>query len=989
MKFSAQLLGFTRFLAFLLLFSSYLLLCSARVDAIGLKPGSVWEWDSKTLESSQKGGLTNIAAVSVGRIHSLALRKDGTVWAWGRNDYGQLGNGEVGGETREPIQVKSSQGGYLTNVKAIAAGEIHSLALKEDGTVWTWGAPMDGITSTLTATKEKGLSDFFDIIAIDAGGTHSIALKSDGSVFAWGANNFGQIGVGCTLYNCSKIPSPRKVMSNAISVAAGCCHSLAVKKDGTVWGWGRLYDGQLGSILNVGFPEQPSPTQIPNISGIKSVWAKDLSSAALSEEGTVFEWGAGRAWPKDTNPRQIPELTNVIEADVAYSNDLGVGIGIALKKDGTVWQWNVKDLIAVQVPNLSGIDSISAGRYIPSLAAVSVSLDVPIQPFLDLPWDYEAQGKSFEDVAFNPASWFDHRYPLQNIPCCIQNVTIYTGKEKTFFYKSHNGYDYGLQNGVQLNTPVLAAASGIATFKSAKNSGGAGNVIKIDHGNSYQTWYEHLGNDDLIVSREGETVSVDKGQMIGRVGMTGNTSGPHIHFSVFKDANNNNNFDDDYPYGVNDPLGWEGEKTDPWTEWSDGNRNGTPSFNLFVPRTPPKSTPVPTNGATIVLDAIQIAVPSGALDTKFSLTYKNGPFEFASVALKSIVPSFFLDAIDTLNQKVTEFLEPIKITYNYQDADLFNINEDTLRIYFLNPQTNQWEALSSILDKENKTITAETTHFSHFAIMGEVKDNIPPTTDVILHGDKGEDNWYRSTVSVELNGKDNDNGVGLQYTLYTVNGDDWFEYKEPLVFENEGIHSITYQSFDKAENTEDRKTITFHIDKTPPEAKISASQDRQGLIVEGIDNNPTRVEKQNRQFYAISDLSGNKLVIDIKDRDRDRDKDEDDEEDEREDDDEDDKKNKEKLVIQSLKYNEDPPIILAKNSFVIKYKNKKRQDTLIIKKQEFVIKKEIKIKIKYDQKKNQSVITTKLHKEKKVKEAKDGLTLLQLFTEKGTLRYSY
>jgi len=273
--------------------------------------------------------------------------------------------------------------------------------------------------------------------------------------------------------------------------------------------------------------------------------------------------------------------------------------------------------------------------------------------------------------------------------------------------------------------------------------------------------------------------------------------------------------------------------------------------------------------------------------------------------------------------------------------------------------------------------------------MGEVKDNTAPTTEAIIQGKGGQDNWYRSTVSVELNGKDNDNGVGLQYTLYTINGNDWFEYKEPLVFENEGIHSITYQSFDKAENTEDRKTITFHIDKTPPEAKISASQDRQGFIVEGIDNNPTRVEKQNRQSYAISDLSGNKLVIDIKDRDRDRDKDEDDEEDEREDDDEDDKKNKEKLVIQSLKYNEDPPIILAKNSFVIKYKNKKRQDTLIIKKQEFVIKKEIKIKIKYNQKKNQSTITTKENEEEKIKETRDGLILLQLFTEKGTIKYNY
>ncbi|MEK7534007.1 MAG: peptidoglycan DD-metalloendopeptidase family protein, partial [Patescibacteria group bacterium] len=614
-------------------------------------------------------------------------------------------------------------------------------------------------------------------------------------------------------------------------------------------------------------------------------------------------------------------------------------------------------------------------------------------PFLDLPWDYEGKGLTFNEAVLNPSAWFDHKYPLQNVSCCIKDIVDYTGEIKILHYKSHNGYDYSLKNGVTLNTPVLAAASGIATFKSAANSGGAGNIIKIDHGNGYQTWYEHLSNDDLVVSTEGVSVSVAKGQMIGRVGMTGNTTGPHIHFSVFKDANGNGTLDDDYPYGVVDPLGWEGEDTDPWIEWSDGIRTGIESFNLFIPRKAPKSTPVPPSGAIITIDDVQIAVPSGALIKDFTLTIKNGPFEFVLDTLKSIVPSFFLDAVDSLGQKVTEFLEPIQITYSYKDADLFNINEDTLKLYFFNDQTSQWEALSSIfLDKDSKTITAETTHLSHFALMGEVKDNVAPTTDIILSGDKGEDNWYRSSVNVELNAKDNNNGVGLQYTLYTVNGEDWFEYKDSLVFDNEGTHNITYQSIDRAENTEERKTITFYIDKTTPEAKLFADQATKDLIIEALDNNPTTVEKQDKASYVIADLAGNRLLIDLKDKsgNKDDDEDGDGDEDEKEDDEDDDEgKNKVKLVIKSLQYNSDEPILLPKNSFVIKYKDKKKQDLLFIKKQEFEIKKEIKIKIKYDSSKNQSLITTKPYKEKKSKETRNGFILLQLTTEKGTLKYSY
>nr|MBI5456019.1 peptidoglycan DD-metalloendopeptidase family protein [Candidatus Levybacteria bacterium] len=453
--------------------------------------------------------------------------------------------------------------------------------------------------------------------------------------------------------------------------------------------------------------------------------------------------------------------------------------------------------------------------YTPPIAPTPTPTPASVQPFLDLPWDYEGKGKSFENVVLNPVSWFDHQYPLQNVPCCEEKVLVFKGNEINGFYRSHNGYDYGLKNGVVLGTPVLAAASGWATFKPESESGGAGNVIKIDHENGYQSWYEHLSPNGLIVSSTQERIFVNKGDKIGEVGMTGNTSGPHIHFSVFKDSNESDTFDDDIPWGVTDPLGWQGENSDPWTQWESNGRKGTPSYNLFIARVPPKQEEIPTAGGSISLGDILVSISSNTFNAEVKIIADFGPFE-SNGLIKSVMPSIFLNAFDSLGQKVTQFLQPVTITYDYADADLLNINEESLKIYWFNEETGQWEGLPSIVDTLNKKVSTETTHFSQFALMGELKDLIAPVTDVIISGDKGQEGWYRSDVSTELQGYDNDGGIGLQYTLYTINGSDWFEYKDPIIFSSEGTHTITYESYDKAENKEDRKIITFSIDKTPP-----------------------------------------------------------------------------------------------------------------------------------------------------------------------------
>lgn len=594
------------------------------------------------------------------------------------------------------------------------------------------------------------------------------------------------------------------------------------------------------------------------------------------------------------------------------------------------------------------------------------------EPFLDLPWDYKSQGKNFENIVSNPNAWFDHQYPLQNY-CCEPPVLDYTGKLKnTLYYHSHSGYDYGLKHGVRFGTSVLAAAAGFATFEPASQTNGGGNVIKIVHDNGYQTWYEHLSNSNLIVTSPEDKKFVNKGQKIGEVGMTGNTNGPHIHLSVFKDINNNENFNDDYPYGLVDPLGWEGNYPDPWTQYGSG---GARSYQLFVPRQKLKEEQIATTGGKLQTEDtnVEIVVPDHASIQPFTLQFKYGPFENFSLNNNFFesIASFFLEAKTNFGESITQFYQPIRLIYRYSDADLLNFEENSLLLYVLNEESGSWEALPSILDIDKRTIIAETTHFSYFAVMGKVKDNVAPTTEVSIKGDKGKNNWYRSSVTITLNGKDNENGIGLEYLLYTLDGDNWAIYKEPLVIDQEGKHTIRYQSIDKVGNEEAIKSKEFLIDKTPPEAIISYSLetfDSSIISKDGAASISVVSKNKTATKYTISDEAGNAIALLLEKI----------------------KVGKQVTIsIKGVEYNAKPLFPLEKNIFFTfvsmdKNKNVKQLD------QYFSLKNDWKIFTNYISSTNITKIYTKKGGDLRyTKEDKPGLVLLQLETERGNLRYRY
>lgn len=813
--------------------------------------GLVWKIGPDKTNLKQVSDLEDVVSVAAWDNHLLALKSDGTVWAWGRNEYGQLGDGSMN-NSDDPVQVKGPNGeGFLTDVKSIGAGDRYSLVLMNDGTVWTWGENgtrhrgigNDSADRLLFPVQVKSVY-FSEVIAIVAGGNHSLALNANGTVVAWGSNSSGQLGIGCSTCGIQVHPVLTKNINNVKSIAAGRSHSIALKNDGTVWGWGRTQLWELAESGQTQSGERLLPVQIIELSNIRAISSKYHYNLAINNEGNVLEWGEE---DRLRAPKMVTGISNASLISAGRSTFSYGVMGYVIKDDNTLWELYVNDIPAKKVELPKNIISVVSGGYSPALAVVNtgdVLGDSTVKPFLDLPWDYASSGKTFDQVVYDPEAWFDHKYPLQNIGCCTNlNILQYTGFEKPLSYRSHSGYDYALKNGVGYRTPVLAAASGSAEFKLESKTNGLGNTIKIDHSNGYQTWYGHLDPLGLLISNEGSKVTVTKGQKIGETGYTGNIFPPnefgaHIHFSVFKDANNNGNFDDDYPFGLVDPLGWEGEQKDPWTEYGTQDLHGAESFKLFTGITTPVKQLIPKSGGELSSKNVKVKISPDSLPLDFTIHIKDGPYEYFSSDNKkygSILPSFFLEAFNSLGDKITQFLKPVLITYDYSDADLSNTKEETLKTYYYDIEEGKWLPLPSTVDIDNKLILSETSHFTQFAIMGEAKDQLAPVTESILTGEKGQEDWYRSLASLELKAQD-EGGSGIDKTLYSVNGEEWQTYTDQITFDAEGDYKIEFQSADKVGNIEDIKNVTFHIDKTVPvtSADVAGTEGQNGWYMSDV-----------------------------------------------------------------------------------------------------------------------------------------------------------
>jgi RHS repeat-associated protein len=250
-------------------------------------------------------GLSGVTQVSGGWDHSLALKSDGSVWAWGYNADGELGDGTTTAKST-PVQVKGVAGvGVLSGIIYIAAGHFHSLAVKSDGTVYAWGhngsgelgdGTLTNSTTPLIVKGPDGVTPFTGVAMVSAsngsgiggGADYSLALKTDGTVWAWGDNSDGELGDGTTTRRAFPVRVGGSLFASVKAIAAGAYHGVALKTDGTVWSWGVNDSDQLGrssAELCGGTPCSTSPGQVSGlvkISGIFTHWDHTLVTSTAS-----------------------------------------------------------------------------------------------------------------------------------------------------------------------------------------------------------------------------------------------------------------------------------------------------------------------------------------------------------------------------------------------------------------------------------------------------------------------------------------------------------------------------------------------------------------------------------------------------------------------------------------------------------------------------------------------------------------------------------
>lgn len=285
-------------------------------------------------------GISNVKYISVGNQHSLALLNDGRVMSWGYNEHGELGDGTI--ITRSTPQLIPG----LTDVASVIAGEYHSIAIMKDGTVKSWGWNLysrlgispSSDTAHSTPVTIPGLTN---VKQIAIGSKHNLALLNDGTVKGWGYNYPSLLGDGTNTERY--IPTTIAGLSGVKSVAAGSYHSVALMNDGTVKTWG---DGDLGRLGHGDLVKQPYPKTVAGLSNVVDVQAGTSHTVALLSDGTVRAWGYNSFGqigngavivpadaPKEVSPVPVVGLSNVLSITVgSYHN-------FALLKDGNVKAW--------------------------------------------------------------------------------------------------------------------------------------------------------------------------------------------------------------------------------------------------------------------------------------------------------------------------------------------------------------------------------------------------------------------------------------------------------------------------------------------------------------------------------------------------------------------------------------------------------------------------------------------------------------------------
>ena len=283
----------------------------------------------------------------------MSVKSDGSLWAWGNNSNGKLGDGTT---TDRIMPVK-----VMDDVMIVDAGYYHTMAVKTDSSLWAWGGNENGRLGDGTLINRSSPIKIMDDVAfVSTKYNHTMAIKKDGSLWAWGENGYGQLGDGTSTNRIT----PTKIMDEVIHVSVGYYHTMVIKSDGSLWAWGENRQGKLGDSTNA---MQRAPVKI--MDEVTFVSSCNDHTMVIKTDGSLWAWGYnsdGRLGDGTlefrSRPVKVMDEVSLVAAGYFYS--------IAIKKDGSLWAWgkNVGQLGDGTTEDrysptriMEGVSSVSAG----------------------------------------------------------------------------------------------------------------------------------------------------------------------------------------------------------------------------------------------------------------------------------------------------------------------------------------------------------------------------------------------------------------------------------------------------------------------------------------------------------------------------------------------------------------------------------------------------------------------------------------------------